>query len=259
MIGHQVLLNSNDSISRVLPIQKEGDRFSIEFESPLQFEPDQLVTTIDKVVKETDLAKRYIIEVIQCDSDEVIYSFEMNEIAQSDIVPCRSRQQEMACYKLLFTMVEPTEASLALMKSQGSSDRKSSLSKPDTAILALGLILSVIVVYLLMRKRKQAQVDPNLISLGEYQFDQRNTELLIEEQRIELTSKEADLLLLLRNAANKTVERDVILNEVWGDQGKYEGRTLDVFISKLRKKLEFDTKVKIVNIRGVGYKLVMDV
>lgn len=98
-----------------------------------------------------------------------------------------------------------------------------------------------------------------MISLGEYHFDKRNTELLIEQQRIELTSKEADLLLLLYNAANTTVERDVILNMVWGDEGDYVGRTLDVFISKLRKKLEFDSKVKIVNIRGVGYKLVMDV
>jgi DNA-binding response OmpR family regulator len=95
--------------------------------------------------------------------------------------------------------------------------------------------------------------------LGEYYFDKRNTELIIEQQRIELTSKEADLLLLLYNAANTTVERGVILNKVWGDEGDYIGRTLDVFISKLRKKLEFDSKVKIVNIRGIGYKLVMDV
>jgi DNA-binding response OmpR family regulator len=55
------------------------------------------------------------------------------------------------------------------------------------------------------------------------------------------------------------VERDEILNKVWGDDGDYVGRTLDVFISKLRKKLEADACVKIVNIRGVGYKLVVDV
>ena len=86
-----------------------------------------------------------------------------------------------------------------------------------------------------------------------------NTELLINHKRIELTSKEADLLLLLYNMVNTTVEREVILNKVWGDQGDYVGRTLDVFISKLRKKLEADSSVKITNIRGVGYKLVMDV
>ena len=98
-----------------------------------------------------------------------------------------------------------------------------------------------------------------MISLGAYHFDKQNTELIIDHQKIELTTKEADLLLLLYNAANTTVERDVILNMVWGDEGDYIGRTVDVFISKLRKKLEFDSKVKIVNVRGVGYKLIMDV
>ncbi|MBT8195742.1 MAG: winged helix-turn-helix domain-containing protein, partial [Bacteroidia bacterium] len=71
--------------------------------------------------------------------------------------------------------------------------------------------------------------------------------------------KEADLLLLLYNSANTTVERETILIRVWGNDGDYVGRIMDVFISKLRKKLEADTSVKIVNIRGIGYKLVMDV
>jgi DNA-binding response OmpR family regulator len=66
------------------------------------------------------------------------------------------------------------------------------------------------------------------------------------------------LLLLLHESANTTVAREVILNRVWGDNGNYVGRTLDVFISKLRKKLEADSGVKIVNTRGVGYKLLID-
>ena len=101
--------------------------------------------------------------------------------------------------------------------------------------------------------------NPNWISLGKYHFDKLNSELILEEQRIELTSKEADLLFLLYETVNTTIERDVLLNKVWGDEGDYIGRTLDVFISKLRKKLEFDERIKIVNVRGVGYKLVMDV
>jgi DNA-binding response OmpR family regulator len=72
---------------------------------------------------------------------------------------------------------------------------------------------------------------------------------------MELTSKEADLLLVLHESANKTVEREMILKRVWGDEGDYVGRTLDVFISKLRKRLEFDPSIKIINTRGVGYKL----
>jgi DNA-binding response OmpR family regulator len=108
------------------------------------------------------------------------------------------------------------------------------------------------------KKRVKTTTNPNLIKIGSYFFDKKNTELLIEDQKIELTSKEADLLLLLFKDVNNTIERDVILNVVWGDEGDYIGRTLDVFISKLRKKLDSDPNIKIVNIRGVGYKLVLD-
>ena len=80
-----------------------------------------------------------------------------------------------------------------------------------------------------------------MISIGKYKFDKNNMELSFGDKTIELTSKEADLLFLLHNSANSTIERENILKKVWGDEGAYVGRTLDVFISKLRKKLEDDT------------------
>ncbi len=250
MIGHQVLLSSNDSTSRVLPIIKENDRYRIQFESEFEFNPEELVSTIDSVVKETELANSYIVEVENCETGEVVYSFEMDELEQSDIIPCKTRIQPKSCYSLLFTLIETVEST------NGSTTES---SRVNYIIIVTMLVLMAVVIIYMWKKRNRSTIDPNLIPLGEYHFDKRNTELLIEQQRIELTSKEADLLLLLYNAANETVEREVILNMVWGDEGDYVGRTLDVFISKLRKKLEFDSKVKIVNIRGVGYKLVMDV
>jgi DNA-binding response OmpR family regulator len=63
---------------------------------------------------------------------------------------------------------------------------------------------------------------------------------------------------LLHGSANSTTERDVILNAVWGEDGDYVGFTLDVFILKLRKKLENDESLRIVNIHGVGYKLIVN-
>ncbi len=257
MIGHQVLLSSNDSTSRVLPIIKENDRYRIQFESEFEFIPEDLVSTIDRVVKETGLANSYIVEVEQCETEEIIYSFKMDEVVQSDIIPCRSRIQPKSCYSLLFILIEPQVTDEALLTVSPDPSNGTSLVNYIITVVLFALIA---VVFFFLRKRKNTStINPNLIALGDYQFDKRNTELLIEQQRIELTSKEADLLLLLYDAANTTVEREVILNMVWGDEGDYVGRTLDVFISKLRKKLEFDSKVKIVNIRGVGYKLVMDV
>ena len=245
MIGHQILLNSNDSTSRVLPIIKERESYRIQFESEFEFKPAELVSTVDSIVKETEIAINYIVEVEICETKEIVYSFEMNDLVQSDIIPCISRIQPKSCYNIYFTLIEP----------KGTTAESNLL---NNIVIAVLVVLVILVFFFFLKRKSKIQTDPNLIPLGEYMFDKLNTELLIQEQRIELTSKEADLLLLLYDAANTTVERDVILNMVWGDEGDYVGRTLDVFISKLRKKLEFDSKVKIVNIRGVGYKLVMD-
>jgi len=253
MIGHQVLLNSKDSTSRVLPIVKEDGNYRIHFESEFEFMPGELVSTINSVAAETNFASGYIVEVEQCETGEAVYSFKMDDLEQSDIVHCAPRKQAKACYSLVFTLLATNKANSAVLPvtSESSSNNYGMLA-------ALFVVLSGILFFLWKRK-KASQSDPNLIPLGEYHFDKRNTELLINQQKIELTSKEADLLLLLYNMVNTTVEREVILNKVWGDQGDYVGRTLDVFISKLRKKLEADSNVKIANIRGVGYKLVLDV
>jgi DNA-binding response OmpR family regulator len=110
-----------------------------------------------------------------------------------------------------------------------------------------------------IKKKNPSERDPDLILIGASQFDKRNMTLSFENKRVELSNKEAELLSLLHAYANAPVERAIILQRVWGDAGAYLGRTLDVFISKLRKKLEADASVRIVNIRGIGYKLLMDV
>jgi len=261
MIGHQVLLSSKDSTSRVLPIIKEDGRYRIRFESEFEFNPEELVSTVDRVVKETGLVISYIVEVEECETEEVVYSFKMDDLERSDIIPCKQRNQPKSCYSLLITLMdtEGTDATTLNMTPDLSEETDAHIGLLKYLVLAGVFLLITMLFYYLWKRRKKSTIDPNLIPLGEYFFDKRNTELIIKEQRIELTSKEADLLLLLYNAVNTTVEREHILNKVWGDEGDYVGRTLDVFISKLRKKLEFDSKVKIVNIRGIGYKLVLEV
>ncbi len=260
MIGHQIMLSSGNSTSRVLPIIEENDKYRIQFESDFEFKPEELVSIIDRIVQETNIAKNYIVEVEKCKTGEVVYSFEMDYIEKSDIIPCKTRTQPKSCYSLIFTLAETGRADMALSTEtlESSNEPTAIISQIIYTIICTFLLLIIVVLIFVWRRRNKTKSDPNLIPIGGYHFDKRNTELLIENQKIELTSKEADLLLLLYNAANTTVERDLILNMVWGDEGDYVGRTLDVFISKLRKKLEFDSKIKIVNIRGVGYKLVID-
>jgi hypothetical protein len=258
MIGHQILLNSEDSTSRVLPIIKSNDQYIIEFESEFEFNPEELVSTVNRVVKETKMANNYIVEVENCETKEVVYSYEMDDLEKSNIIPCKTRAQSKSCYSLIFTLIE-ARAALQTATTDPPDGSHAETSQANYIAIAMLLAIVTVVFFLLWKKRNKSAIDPNLIPLGEYHFDKRNTELLINHQRIELTNKEADLLLLLYDAVNTTVEREVILNMVWGDEGDYVGRTLDVFISKLRKKLEADSSVKIVNIRGVGYKLVTEV
>jgi DNA-binding response OmpR family regulator len=120
------------------------------------------------------------------------------------------------------------------------------------AVAGIGLIL-------FMRRKKTEELTPgsDVFLIGKYRFDKKNMKLINEEGKVDLTSKEADLLYMLYSSVNETLERDQILRVVWGDEGDYVGRTLDVFISKLRKKLEGDSTVKIINVRGVGYKLIL--
>jgi len=260
MVGHQVLLSSNDSTSQVLPIIKEGESYRIQFESDFEFKPNDLVASVERVVKDTNLASSYILEVEQCESKKIVYSFKMDGQRQFNIIPCGPRKQAKACYTIIFSILKrTTDLSLLAVDANSPIKADSKISPLIYISTAAILLFCTAVLFFFWKRKKASSKDPNLIPLGEYHFDKRNTELLINPQKIELTSKEADLLLLLYNTANTTVEREVILNKVWGDQGDYVGRTLDVFISKLRKKLEADSSVKITNIRGVGYKLVMEV
>lgn len=95
----------------------------------------------------------------------------------------------------------------------------------------------------------------NLFSLGIFDFDFNNQLLSSASQSITLTHKEAQLLKLLAQHKNHVVERDIILKSVWENDGYFVARSMDVFISKLRKYLSMDPTLSINNIRGVGYRL----
>lgn len=100
---------------------------------------------------------------------------------------------------------------------------------------------------------------PSSFDLGTITFDAENYVLNYQSgEDKKLTKKEAKILLLLVQNINKVLPRDVVLNSVWGQDDYFVGRSLDVFITKLRKYLKEDEKVAINNIHGVGFKLTID-
>ncbi|MCB9232757.1 MAG: winged helix-turn-helix transcriptional regulator [Bacteroidia bacterium] len=255
-VGDEVLRASGDSTSRVLPVTRELNRYRISFATEFEFNPEDLVATINHIMIETKVADGFLVEVQQCGSGDVVYSYEITNLDTSTVGHCKSRALPVDCYQILITPWQnPTSPAILPAPSSPAS----------SGIWMLGIGLGLLLVLLLAffrffpkKKSVKPVPGPHVISLGEYLFDKRNMTLTLGNESIELSSKEADLLTLLHTSANNTLERETILKVVWGDAGDYVGRTLDVFISKLRKKLQADASIKIVNVRGIGYKLVLN-
>lgn len=104
-------------------------------------------------------------------------------------------------------------------------------------------------------KRNKKNITEN-IPLGNYTFNLKKQTLIINEVSVNLTHREANLLYYLLKNKNQVLERSFILKKLWGDDDFFNARSMDVFITKLRKKLKGDTSIQIINVRGFGYKLI---
>lgn len=104
--------------------------------------------------------------------------------------------------------------------------------------------------------RTQVQKTADILNIGEYQFNFPKQLLHYKEEApLQLTHREAHLLFHLIKNQNKVLDRSLILNKLWGTDDFFSARSMDVFISKLRKKLNKDDSIQIINVRGFGYKL----
>lgn len=260
MIGHQLLLQSNDSTSLVLPIKYDQSKFRIDFQTSFGFVPYRLISMVDSVFDVADVQDHYRLEVENTDSKEVVYSFEL--APEDSMIPCGPRPQPKANYSVLVSFLDDQGELIAFKDDadenaeETNAPEKLSSSKGIITILIILALLFVAGIYFLIIRNRKKEVQKHTY-IGKYQFDQRNGKLIFKKESIELTSKETDLLTLLHSSMDQTIERERILQVVWGDEGDYIGRTLDVFISKLRKKFSGDENVKIINVRGVGYKLML--
>jgi DNA-binding response OmpR family regulator len=109
----------------------------------------------------------------------------------------------------------------------------------------------------LLNVPKAVKDDPNeQFNIGELVFKPNKNSIAFGIQVQQLTSRESEILKLLCRSEQQTLPREKLLNELWGDDSFFNARSLDVFITKLRKYLKADPAVQIINIRGVGYRLV---
>ena len=240
-IGDELLSQSGDLTSRVLPVKKIAENeYQIRFEKDLTFLPDSLVNTTRRLLAEDPLTHDYVVNVLN--NSSVAYGYAISNNKKNDIIACIGRKQPKASY-MINIKFKPT----------GINTIKSGYllgSLPFLALVGFDFFRSV-------KPRRAASDEQNtgILILGSVLFDAEKRQLTINENTIDLTGTEARILRILALSPNETIERSRLQKEIWEDEGVIVGRSLDMFISKLRKKLEPDPNSKIVVIRGKGYKL----
>jgi DNA-binding response OmpR family regulator len=112
----------------------------------------------------------------------------------------------------------------------------------------------IVRIYSLLERKIQNNFETK-IAIGSYFFDAIKQTLIRHTKTIALTHRESALLEILIMNKDEVLDRSIILKTIWGNDDFFNGRSLDVFISKLRKKLADDDVIQIINVRGFGYKI----
>ena len=243
-IGNQLLLKNQDSTSLVLPVvELENSTYALSFQHQLTFEPESLVTLIKNSFHKSSLPKYYSVEVIQCTDQEVAYSYEIKNETENDIIPCKGRFLPENCYIIEVRFTK----------------RTSFINNKHTFLYALIFVVFISLFVVFFNKRKY-DVKPEennsaYTTIGSFQFYPEQNKLVKKAQEISLSKKECELLEIFVANPNQIIKRDELTKKVWEDNGVFVGRSLDTYISKLRKKLKEDATIKLTNVHGVGYKL----
>lgn len=244
-IGHEILLHAGDSTSRVLPVREIAPHeYQIRFENEFTFETDSLVKIIRRLLEKDPLAADYIVNVLNCSGKEVLFGYGIFQKEQNNIIPCLGRRQPRACYLVNIRFQDMAFTPIPKVYLVGGL----------SVFAFIGLLVAR---PFRTRRSKVAATDTNagVLKIGHTLFEPGKRQITISGITIELTPKENKLLKIFADSAGNLIERHRLKKEIWEDEGVIVGRSLDVFISKLRKKLEGDTSIQVVNVHGKGYRL----
>lgn len=243
-IGHRLLWHAGDSSSRVMPIQQTADNsYRINFSSPFAFVPDSLIRIVNTSLAEGHLAGHYFVEMKSCEDAETVFAYEMDP-HHGNLVPCEGRKLSKGCYYLMIRFAEPPSSSGYWLI-------------PAGILLALGGIL------LYARRKPRTTPVPDaeadLPLIGQFKFDGALQTLQMGEETIALNENETLALTIFTENLQQTVSRDQLMKQIWEDKGLIViDRNVDVLVSKLRKKLQADPSIKILNVHGRGYKMIIE-
>lgn len=237
-----LLRASGDSTSRIPAVEQVGEEvWRVMLEQP--FDYGQLPALLQASLDRYGISRSYEVAVRRCSDATIDLGYHQLDALQDDFVPCAGREVSEGCHYIEVTFAGDVGTSIPLAGRIGFS----LLALLGTAGLWWGL----------QRKKPVAPEDEKIqwIAFGNCRLDLAGQTLICGDVRQSLTFREAKLLGLFAARPDEVIERDQILRDVWADEGVLVGRSVDVFVSRLRKKLAADISVAIVAVHGVGYRL----
>ena len=265
--AHRLLKQAGDSTSIIAAVKKTtNNAYLIRLDHPFNY--DSLPVFLHNSFAAYNIKSKFDVAVWDCKNEELVLGYSSLDFLNGAGVPCVGRNQAMNCSNFTVTFTD-----LPLISSK----------IPSVWFLLSGLIVLIIalivyVFYFFSNKKKTlppSQLSPDffgmfhkdvpsvkslqtdethLVFIGHTLFDTHHQTVSIGDSQQKLTFREAKLLQLFCHHKNELLERDFILQQVWEDEGIMVGRSVDVFVSRLRKILKNDTTLKITNVHSRGYR-----
>ncbi len=250
--AHRLLAHAGDTASTIPPVRQV---FENEFQLRIEhhFNYDSLPVYLHAALAAYGIEDDYNVAIKSCEVENLLMlGYTKTDFTEENEVPCSGREQGEGCHLLSIVFPE-WQASQA-----ASGDWLRWLLMGGT-VLSLGYLILTLW-FFVKNSRPTAPASAEMengdaLQFGNTTFEVTNQVVLIDGQRQTLTFREAKLLHIFSKNINQLLERNQLLEEVWGDEGVIVGRSLDVFVSRLRKILKMDTSVKIVNVHSVGYRM----
>jgi hypothetical protein len=236
-----LLRQSGDSTSRV-PTIEHTDRYvwRVWLEQP--FDYDQLPNLLQSSLDLYNIRQPYEVVIRRCDDAIIELGYHQRDVTQDKNVPCSGREMPEGCHfiEVAFTGLDaPSYAAWNIWAGIG--------------LMLLGAALAV-----WWQHRSKPKPQPNdvqWLTFGQSRLDVEGQILICNGTKQHLTFRETKLLRLFATHSGQLLERENILQQVWADEGILVGRSIDMFVSRLRKKLAADSSIAIVAVHGVGYRL----
>lgn len=240
----ELLRASGDSTSRIPAIvQTQSDVWRVKLEQPFSY--DLLPSLLQQSLEVHGVSRPYQVAVRRCADEVIELGYHQLDYVQDSTVPCGGRVMPEGCHFIEITF--------------SGSNTQSTFWVYTT--LFLGLILTGLGAFWFSKRKKATSAtnfpaeETGLLEFGNFRLDVAGQLLFCNGIRQTLTFRETKLLRLFAENPNRLLERSFILQEVWADEGVLVGRSVDVFVSRLRKKLSADSAVDLVAVHGVGYRL----